>query len=99
MFNEKSGKWIRIFKIYTKVMFWLCISVAVVCCLSRWADGIWNITARWYPGFWYTGESVIDGLICLVGGGILAFAQLVVNMLILQYLNNIQIIREKVESM
>ncbi|MBO5122357.1 MAG: hypothetical protein J6J01_05255 [Oscillospiraceae bacterium] len=88
MFNEKSNQWIKIFKGYTKVMFWICIVVAVVLCILGWCD--------W---FWLTGSVFIDGLILLACGVFAAFVQLVVNMLIIQYLNNVQVIREKVEKM
>lgn len=88
MFNEKSNQWIKIFKGYTKVMFWICIVAAVILCILGWCDC-----------FWITNSIFIDGLILLACGVFAAFAQLVVNMLIIQYLNNVQVIREKVEKM
>lgn len=88
MFDEREGKWINIFKKYTQVMFWLCIVAAVYMCLVGWAGSLW-----------WTGVDFLDGIICLAGGVFIAFAQLVVNVLIIQFLNNVQVMREKVENM
>lgn len=43
-------------------------------------------------------ESAGIGLVCLLVGVLLAFVQLVLNMLIIQLLNNVQTIREKLEQ-
>lgn len=88
MFDETSGKWIKIFKGYAVAMFWLYITVGAIMCLVAWSGELGFID-----------EGFFDGIICLAGGFILAYAQLVVNMLVIQLLNNIQIIREKVEAM
>ena len=84
MFNENSGKWIGLYKGFTIVMFWLYVAAAVVMCILGWTDVLW-----------WTDSAFLDGLICLVGGLLVAFGQLVVNMLIIQLLNNVQIIRKK----
>lgn len=87
MFNEKSSKWIGFFKCYTIVMFWLCIVADVIMCFVGWSGVLW-----------WTESDFIDGLICLIGGVFVTFVQLVLNMLIIQLLNNIQIIRENIEK-
>ena len=87
MFNEKDGKWIGYYKTYTIVMFWLYAAAAVVVCILGWTEV-----------FWWTASAFLDGLICLAGGLLIAFGQLVVNMLIIQFLNNVQTIRETVTN-
>lgn len=88
MFDERSEKCINIYKGYTIVMFWLYVVAAVVLCIVGWCDCIW-----------ITDSAFLDGLILLAGGLFIAFAHLVVNMVIIQLLTNIQIIREKIEKM
>ena len=39
-----------------------------------------------------------DGIICLAAGVVGGYINLVVNMLVIQFLNNVQIIREKIEN-
>lgn len=89
MFDERSDKWIKIFKGYTVVMFWLYMIAGIVLgilCLS----GELELIDRGSEG-----AEVVGFIICLVGGFFLAYAKLVVNMLIIQFLNNVQIIRKK----
>ena len=88
MFDERSEKWIKFFKGYAVTMFWLWVAAGVIMCFVGWDGGLWLIDA----GF-------IDGIICLAGGFIVAYVQLAVNMLIIQFFNNVQIIREKIEKM
>ena len=87
-FNERSSIWTKIFKVYTIVMFWLFVIAGfILCCLG------------WDERFIITDSSFLDGIIVFGCGCFLAFTQAVVNMLILQLLNNIQLIREKIEKM
>ena len=86
MFNEKGNRWLKLFKIYTIVMFWIYVAGAVVMCICGWSDVLW-----WISPF-------LDGIICLTGGSLVAAAHLISNMLIMQFLNNVQIIRERVEN-
>ena len=88
MFDEKSGKWIQIFKGYTKVMFWAYIAMGVVLFFAGLAGEL----------YWIDGE-FIDGIAGLLCGAFAAFVHLVVHMLIIQFLNNVQVIREKLEQM
>ena len=86
-FDEKSGKWLKIFKGFIIVEFWLMVAAAVVLCFAGWAGALY-----------WTGSGFIDGIIVLVSGCVGAVIFLVPNMLILQLLNNVQIIRKKAES-
>lgn len=88
MFDETSGKWIKIFKGYAVAKFWLYVIAGAIMCFVGWSGEL-----RWID------DGFLDGIIWLAGGFLLAYVQLVVNMLIIQLLNNIQIIREKVEAM
>ena len=87
-FDEKSRVWIDWFKTGTKLVFWMDIAAAIVLCIAAWFGVELLIGAP----FW-------DGLLLLVIGVFVAFAQLVCNMLIMQLLNNVQVIREKMEKM
>ncbi|MBQ7373651.1 MAG: hypothetical protein IJW64_03720 [Clostridia bacterium] len=80
-FDERSDIWIKIFKVYTIIMFVLLLIASAILCLAMWCEA-----------------QIIGGVLFLVGGCFLAFAQAVVNMLIIQLLNNIQIIREKIDN-
>ena len=84
MFDERSDKWVRIFKGYTQVAFWVEIVASAVLCICGWADLIW-----------ITGSPFLDGLILLGGGIVIAYSNLVINMLMVQFLNNVQLIRKK----
>ena len=86
MFDEKSPKWIRIYTSYTKVLFWLYIIAGAMMCLAGWSGELDLID-----------EGFIDGLVGMAGFGLIAFVHLTVNMLIIQFLNNVQLIREKLE--
>lgn len=87
MFDETSSAWINIFKIYTKIAFWLHVAIAVILCFFIW-DGTYFYSL--------TDSYFIDGVIILLGGLLFAFVHLVVNMLLIQFLNNVQVIRERV---
>lgn len=82
MFNEKSGKWIKVFKLYTQIMFFLFLAAGVALSIVVWVN--WG--------------SFLEGIACWAGGAFLAFTQLIANMLIIQLLNNVQTIREKLEE-
>ena len=86
-FDEKSSKWIQWYKNITIVLFWIYMLAAFITGCAAWADNLW-----------ITDDPFLDGLICLAGGCVVAFVQLVVNMLIIQLLNNVQSIREKLEE-
>ena len=81
-FNEKSPKWLGKFKNWTIFLFFVLM-------LSGFVAGI--VIA-------YNEEKIIPLLAYTAGGIVCANFQLVVNMLIIQLLNNVQIIREKLEE-
>lgn len=87
MFDETSKKWIERFKTFVLTMFWLYLAAAVVLCICGWSDC-----------FWITDTAFMDGIIFLAGGTLIAFGHLLLGMVIVQLLNNIQIIREKIVS-
>lgn len=87
MFNENDGKWIGYYKTYTIVMFWLYVVATIVMCILDWTWVIWIIDG----GF-------LDTLIILVSGFLVAGGHLICNMLIIQFLNNVQTIREHITS-
>ena len=86
-FDEKSSKWIRIFKGVIIAEFWLMIAAAVVLCFVGWSGELY-----------WTDSEFFDGILALAAGCVGAVISLVPNMLIIQFLNNVQVIREKVES-
>ena len=83
-FDERSDKWISIFQKYTQVAFWVEIVASAVLCICGWTDLIW-----------ITGSPFLDGLILLGGGIVIAYSNLVINMLMVQFLNIVQLIRKK----
>ena len=87
MFNEKSSIWIKIYKTITLIIFWLYVLAGVVMFLMGLDGSLW-----WIDG------GIIDGIIGLAGSFIAGYITLVVNMLIIQFLNNVQLIREKLEN-
>ncbi len=89
MFNEKSTKWIKTLKTFTIVMFFVFLLAALVLSIISWsgAELLFDDAAAFF-----------EGLIFLGIGAFVAISQLVINMLIIQLLNNVQIIREKIEN-
>ena len=92
MFNEKSGKWIRIYKGITVAAFWIFIAFGVIA-------GFGDSTAEFLDiGIGGDDDGLLDFIVWVLACGVVGFVQLVANMLVIQLLNNVQIIREKVES-
>jgi hypothetical protein len=92
MFDEKSGRWIKIYKILTIITFGICIAFGILA-------GIGDASASFLDiGIGGDDDGFFDFIVWVLIGGIVGFWQLVPNMLIIQFLNNIQIIREKIES-
>ena len=87
MCDERSQKGIKIYKNITVIMFWLYIAAGVAMFFMG-LDGF----------FWWIDGGFLDGIICLAAGVIVGYINLVVNMLVIQFLNNVQIIREKIEN-
>lgn len=92
MFDEKSGKWIRIYKGITVAAFWIYIIFGLVA-------GIGDSSASFLDiGLGGDDDGFLDFVVWVLAGGIIGYVQLVVNMLVIQLLNNVQIIREKLEN-
>ena len=87
MFNENDCKWIRYYKTFTIIMFWLFIAATAVMAILGWCGEFWIIDA----GF-------LDGIVFLASGLVVAYGHLICNMLIIQLLNNVQVIREKLAT-
>ena len=92
MFDERSGKWIKIYRGLTIVLFWLYIAFGILA-------GIGDSSA-WFLDIGIGGndDGFLDFIVWVLAGGFVGFIQLVTNMLIIQFFNNVQIIREKIES-
>lgn len=90
MFNEKSARWIRIYKVLTLIAFWIFIVFGLVAGIGDYSCEFLDIDIG--------GDTFFDVILWVVIGAIVAFCQLVANMLIIQLLNNVQIIREKIEN-
>lgn len=81
MFNERSDRWLSIFKGIIVFMFWA------------------NILAGLILGFAFAGDMGFGGfLLFLVSGAAAAFLTLVIDMLVLQFLSNVQFIRQRMEE-
>lgn len=87
VFNEKSDMCLKIYKGYTKIMFGLLIVFAFILAFKGYNCDI-DITNSY----------MLDAFILFIVGIFAACAHLVVNMLIIQFLNNVKIIREKIEE-
>ncbi len=88
MFDERNEKWIGIYRKYIIIMFWVYVLAAIVTCICGWC---------WV--FWMTDSPFLDGIICLALGLLAAYIHLVCNMVILNFVANVQAIREVVEDM
>ena len=92
MFDEKSTKWIKIYRGITIVIFWICVVGGLL-------GGIGDATAGFLDfGLGGDDDGFLDLIVWVLGIGGFGCIQLVVNMLIIQLLNNVQIIREKIEN-
>ena len=87
MFDEKSTKWLSIYKVYIIVSCWVLLLGGVLL-------GILDVTT--VVDIIY--EDGLDLVLWPVVGALDAFVQLVCGMLVLNFLNDVQIIREKIEK-
>ena len=99
MFDEKSCKWIQIYKVLTVIIFLVIIAFGII---AGFGDGT---TLFLDEDPWPGNDGILDDyfelgdfIIWILASGIVGFIQLVSNMLVIQFLNNVQIIREKVEK-
>ena len=86
-FDEKSPVWIKAFKIYSIILFFTLL----VASLALGVLGLFSILTL-------TGIPFLDGIVFLAIGLEASFIELICNMLIVQFFNNINIIREKIEK-
>ena len=83
MFNEKSDVWLKILRYLAVFMFGIeAIGAAVL--------GICGLLEVFY----LTDSAFLDGMILAILGYIVAFGHLIANMLVLQFLNNVNEIRQ-----
>lgn len=92
LFNERSSQWIKIYKYIVVALFWIYIFIATL-------FGIGDASATFMDFDIGGDDGFLDFILWVIIGGGAAFIQLVVNMLVIQFLNNVQLIREKIEKM
>ncbi len=90
MFNEKNCIWIKIYKIITISTFFAIITFGVIA-------GIGDATCE-FLDLDLGGDTILDFVVWVLASGVVGIIQLVSNMLLIQLLNNVQIIREKAEN-
>ena len=91
MFDERSGKWIYFYRGLTIALFWLFIAFGILAGIGDFSGEFLDIDIGGDTFFW-------DFIVWVLACGFVGFIQLVTNMLIIQFFNNVQIIREKIES-
>jgi len=92
MLNENNPKLIKYYKSIIIAIFWILIAVALFLTIDNWFIGeVLDFCI---------GESYFLGSIVLFFGiSIPAFFQLVVNLLIIRFFNDVKTIREKIEKL
>ncbi|NMA23631.1 MAG: hypothetical protein GX938_09040 [Spirochaetales bacterium] len=91
MFDKKSYKWIDIYRGIVIAFLWIYIAAGVYAFIdNQWIGDIFDI---YIAGGYFIGSTLL-----LFAGFAIGYVQLVANMLIIQLLNNVQIIREKIEN-
>ena len=86
MFDERSEKWIRIYKGFAIAFFWIYVVAGLFAFIeNQWIGDIFDI---------YIGGYFLGSVLLLFAGFAIGYAQLAANMLIIQLLNNVQTIRE-----
>ena len=93
MFDETDGKWIKIYKIVAVARFLIIVVFGLIA-------GIGDSSANFLDiGIGGDDDGALDFLVWLLVCGFVGCIQVVIDMLIIQFLNNVQIIREKIEKM
>lgn len=89
MFNEKNEKWIKVFKVVSIIALvgWLFIAIGVG--YSSWNN-------YWISDLLGIDSEIIDFLIPFVACGLIGLLDYTKKMLIIQYLGNVQSIRNKI---
>lgn len=91
MFDEKSCKWIKVYKCLTVIAFFVFIVFGIVAGIGDAMNSFLDLDLGGCT-------IVFDFLVWAIAGIIVGFIQLTFNMLVIQLLNNVQIIREKAEN-
>ena len=92
VFNVNSSKWIKQYWVITVAAFFIIIIFGFIAGIGDATDNFfdYDITGSY--------NDFLDFLIWFIGGILIGYIQLVANMLIIQFLNNVQTIREKTEN-
>ena len=91
MFDERNGRWISIYKGITIFLFFAIALYGLI-------GAIGDTTTEYLDiGLGGDDDGVADFMTWLLLYGFIAGIQLVINMLIINFLNNVQIIRETLE--
>ena len=92
MFDEKKCCWIKIYKAIIITLFFCAIIFGIVA-------GIGDASSKYLDiGIGGDDDGFLDFIVWVIASGFIGFIQLTANMLVLQLLNNIQIIRERLEK-
>ena len=100
MFDEKSCKWIQIYKVLTIIIFLVIIAFGII---AGFGDGS-TLFLDADPWPFYRSDileyyfELGDFIIWVLASGVVGIIQLASNMIVIQFLNNVQIIREKLEK-
>ncbi|MBE6534000.1 MAG: hypothetical protein E7678_03405 [Ruminococcaceae bacterium] len=90
IFNEKNKIWIQIYKIVTVSLFFVFV-------LFGFIAGLGDVSGE-FLDIELGGDTIFDLFVWLIACSLVGFIQLVLNMLIIQLLNNVQLIRENIEK-
>lgn len=92
-FDEKDRKWIRWYKVVAIALFFIYALFGLIA-------GIGDSSAEYLDiGIGGDDDGFLDFILWVLIFGGIGYVQLVANMLIIQLLNNVQLIREKIEKM
>ena len=89
-FDPKSRLWIELYRLMTVVASCLII-------LFGFIAGIGDATCE-FLDLDLGGDGILDFFVWFFASCIISFVQLIANMLLIQLLNNVQLIREKLEA-
>lgn len=90
MFNERSDKWIKIYKVMTIILFFGILLFSFVAGIGDASGGIMNI------GLGGNDNGSLDFFVWILIGTVTGTIHLVFNMLLIQFFSNIQMIRERI---
>lgn len=92
MFNEKSSAWIQIYKVIAIILFFGLVALGVI-------GGMGDATTEFLDlGLGGDDDGGMDFLAWVLICGGSGFILLTANMLVIQLLNNVQLIREHLET-